>query len=331
MEIDRSSKKELISIIMPVYQAKNWLEDSIYSVLRQTYENYELILVDDGSTDGSGDICDKMAASFQQIHVYHQKNGGVSNARNNGLSHASGEYLMFLDCDDSICENTLEILAHKMKTVEADAVFFGFCRCNRSGLKENVVVDLKEGIYKDNEIKKAFMKFFDTNIANNIGTKLYKRECLREVRFDETANIYEDIRFCLAAVKGMQSIYFLDKCLYNYEYKNENSLYTTYKSGYYLNFCKCMNELYHWMYGTEGFEYWYANRYMLGIKGAIVNAKKHKSTFKQEFYKICDSEEMKRAKKVLQKNNYKDISVKTKIQFFMIWYKNYYGVKLLWK
>lgn len=331
IEIGGNSGEGLISVIMPVYQAKNWLEDSIYSVLRQTYKNYELILVDDGSTDGSEDICDKMAASFPQICVYHQENRGVSSARNNGLLHANGEYLMFLDCDDSISENALEILAHKMKTVEVDAVFFSFCRCNGSGLKENIAVDLQEGLYKHNEIKNAFMKFFDSNIANNIGTKLYKRECLRGVWFDETANIYEDVRFCLAAVKGMQAIYFLNKCLYNYEYKNVNSLFTSYKSGYYYNLCKFMKELYCWMDGTERFEYWYANRFMLGIKGAIENAKKNDSTFKQEFYKICEDEEMRRVKKILQKNKYKDISLKAKIHFFMIWHKNYYGVKLLWK
>ncbi len=326
-----SDKKGLISVIMPVYQAKDWLEESVNSVLRQTYKNYELILVDDGSTDGSADMCDKMAAVFPQIHVFHQKNKGVSSARNNGLQHAVGEYIMFLDCDDSISENALEVLMHKMEHVNVDIIFFNFYRCNRSGLKEAVAVDLQEGLYKHDEMKKVFMKFFDSNIANNIGTKLYKRKCLREKRFDETANIYEDIRFCLAAVKEAQSIYFLNKPLYNYEYKNENSLFTTYKNSYYVNFCKYMRELYNWMIGNQEFEYWYANKFMFGIKGAIVNAKKQKSTFRQEFYKICNNEEMRRVKKILQKNKYRDISLKVRIQFLMIWHKNYFGVKLLWK
>jgi glycosyltransferase involved in cell wall biosynthesis len=321
----------LISVIMPVYQAESWLEDSIRSVLNQTYKKYELILVDDGSSDRSGLICDKMAELYQNIRVFHQENHGVSSARNLGLDNVAGDYILFLDCDDSIPEYTLELLAEKMSKEDVDIIYFTFCRCYLSGKRNRVVIDLQEGSFGGEEIKETFIKFFDSNIAHNIGTKLYRREVLEDVRFDENASIYEDVRFCLAAMKKAQKIYYLDKCLYNYEYKNENSLVTIYKENYYESCCKFMDELYDWGIGKTKYQEWYSKMLMFRMQAAIKNAKKNKQTFKQEFHRICNNAGIGAARNLLRANRYKGIPIKNVIQFIMIWNKNYYGVKFLWK
>ena len=100
-----------ISIIVPVYNAKSYLSRCIDSILNQTYQDFELILVDDGSTDCSGEICDKYASNDIRIRVFHKPNGGVSSARNLGLSKINGNYVIFVDSDDFLMPNHLEILA----------------------------------------------------------------------------------------------------------------------------------------------------------------------------------------------------------------------------
>lgn len=92
-----------LSIIVPVYNVKNYLSDCLDSILNQTYRDFEMILVDDGSTDGSGELCDQYAAQDERISVIHQKNQGLSVTRNHGIARAKGEYLMFVDSDDYLC------------------------------------------------------------------------------------------------------------------------------------------------------------------------------------------------------------------------------------
>ena len=103
-----------VSVIIPVYNVKLYLERCVYSVLRQTYKDLEIILVDDGSKDNSGELCDQLALSDQRIRVIHQENQGLSGARNTGISQATGEYIIFLDSDDEwLLDNGLEVLMQK--------------------------------------------------------------------------------------------------------------------------------------------------------------------------------------------------------------------------
>lgn len=115
-------EKELISVIVPVYQVKDYLRATLDSVLSQSYENWELILVDDGSSDGSGEICDEYAGKDTRIRVVHQQNQGVSAARNLGMELAEGEYLTFLDADDLIEKDYLRVLWQDAKEYGAAVV-----------------------------------------------------------------------------------------------------------------------------------------------------------------------------------------------------------------
>ena len=127
MELE-STSKPLVSVIIPVYNVKNYLNQCLTSVLAQTYQNLEIILVDDGSTDGSREICDAYAFRDRRIMVLHQDNAGVSAARNWALDRCQGEYLTFVDADDYIEKDLVEVLLHNLLVLKADVVS---CYSNR--------------------------------------------------------------------------------------------------------------------------------------------------------------------------------------------------------
>ncbi len=117
----------LFSLIVPVYNVADYLPSCMESLQHQDFTDYEIILVDDGSTDGkSGALCDEYAASFPNVRVIHQENGGLGAARNTGLEHASGEYVFFIDSDDYIADNTLSILSRAIQQYAADMLVFTF-------------------------------------------------------------------------------------------------------------------------------------------------------------------------------------------------------------
>ena len=115
----------MVSIIIPVYNVEKYLPRCIESVLSQTYSSIEIILVDDGSVDNSGKICDEIASVNPKVKVIHKENGGLSDARNAGIKIAQGEYFSFIDSDDWIHEDTYRILADKIKQNHADIICFG--------------------------------------------------------------------------------------------------------------------------------------------------------------------------------------------------------------
>lgn len=129
------------SVVIPVYNVMEYLEKCVQSVLDQTCSDYEIILVDDGSTDDSGKLCDTLAAATpDKVRVIHQENGGLGAARNTGLEHADGEYLVFIDSDDYVAPNMLEKLSQKMDAMSADIYTFGF-RTDKNGDTSAVFVD----------------------------------------------------------------------------------------------------------------------------------------------------------------------------------------------
>lgn len=110
----------MISIIIPVYNVKLYLDNCIQSVIQQSYTDFECILVDDGSTDGSSEICDQWAEKDNRIIIVHQPNGGVSSARNKGLEQAKGEYICFIDSDDWVDVDYLSAMINNLKEKETD-------------------------------------------------------------------------------------------------------------------------------------------------------------------------------------------------------------------
>lgn len=220
--------KPLISVIIPVFNAEKRLELSIKGVLNQTYENIELILVDDGSTDSSLMICEKYSKYDQRVKVIHQLNARVSAARNRGIQEASGQFIIFMDSDDLIDTNTYEEVMKYMLDDSVDMVIFGV---RFEYYKDDVLVKSKtKAIDKDivfevNNIKNEFFDLYDKNYLSSVWNKMIKASIIKENRilFENDMSIYEDFKFALDVLEKSQKVWALATPYYRY-YNNLKSL-----------------------------------------------------------------------------------------------------------
>ena len=176
-----------ISVIIPVYNAEKTLKRCIDSVLQQDYKNLQVILIDDGSTDGSSDLCDLYATKEKRIEVVHQKNGGVCKARNTGLDLATGDYITFLDNDDYIKENAYSTMMDNLEKSNADICL---CRFLNGNLKNTISSEphaprIPAGIYDSYDIEKYLYSgnWYLNGLACAIWNKLYPRKLLDDFRF----------------------------------------------------------------------------------------------------------------------------------------------------
>ena len=171
----------MISIIVPVYNAEAFLKKCVESIQEQTFAEWELLLVDDGSTDGSGELCDELAATDTRIRVFHKQNGGVSSARNAGIEAAQGDGLMFVDADDSLSPELCSILA--AHSAEAEIVISGYCDCSPAG--EQDVIPQVEGVLDKAGLEACFEDLYTRNMLNAPWAKLYSREMVGDLRYDD--------------------------------------------------------------------------------------------------------------------------------------------------
>lgn len=208
-----------ISLVMPVYNAEDYLHYSIGSVLKQKYDNWELILVDDGSKDSSAKICDEYACQDSRILVIHKNNGGPSAARNIGLNMVHGQWIMFLDADDYLFDNALLILMEKV-TSESVIIQFG----HQDGGFNNIpkISKVKEAFLEDT-VKDLVM---DKNYVGYIWNKMYSQTIINSSRFNEQYRMSEDVLFnaeIFLKLGKTQKVQFLDDVLY-YHSANPDSL-----------------------------------------------------------------------------------------------------------
>lgn len=166
-------------MIVPVYKAERFLDRAVASMLKQSYENWEMILVDDGSPDRSGEMCDGYAKKDTRIHAIHQENQGQSGARNTGLAACRGDYLYFLDSDDYIAPNTLEILLHYALPKDADIVMHGHYKV-RAGQIENEA----DWTYSE-EVESLRDAILLDHLPNFACAKLFRRALWENVRFPQ--------------------------------------------------------------------------------------------------------------------------------------------------
>ncbi|MGY4539590.1 glycosyltransferase involved in cell wall biosynthesis [Mucilaginibacter sp. UYNi724] len=206
-----------LSIIVPVYNKERYIAACFDSILNQTYDDFELIVVNDGSTDGSYQKCLEYAVKDNRIKLIDQKNAGVSAARNKGLSLAKGTYIGFIDSDDTIEADMYEMLINNICAVDGD---ISVCRLRAVFPNKTVSPRENEGsmVYKHDEALQLFFKGqFDVS-ANN---KIYNAKLLKNIRFE--GRIYEDILFVCKAFLAAQTVVFENKVKYNYLVR-ENSV-----------------------------------------------------------------------------------------------------------
>lgn len=211
--------KDMISVIVPVYNVEKYLEKCLNSLVNQTYKNIEIIVVDDGATDGSGEIADGFALKYDFVKVIHTKNGGLSAARNVGLENASGEYIAFVDSDDWVDLNTFEQL-HKL-IIKGD---YGFASC---GLSEEFGTETGQNFeavdYNSCDQKVLFNLILTTKyVCGYACNKLFKRENIGDLRFDEKLLSCEDIDFCSKFASKCRSAIYTKAPFYHYRQRTDS-------------------------------------------------------------------------------------------------------------
>ena len=221
----------LVSIIVPVYNVEQYLDECIQSIINQSYSNFEMILVDDGSTDRSGEICDYYSDIDDRVIAVHKKNGGQSSARNTGLEIAAGKYIGFVDSDDCVEKNYLETL-------------LDLCISNNMGMScinYNEIIDGK----KDREepdgktVELNSIKFLEEivrrdhrfNITYCVWTKLFRRDIVEDLRFPE-GKVYEEIMYITKAVKESNGCIYKNAKLYNYRIREGSTTKSKYVDGF---------------------------------------------------------------------------------------------------
>lgn len=220
MEYMTDRDKGMISVIVPVYNVKNYLDECVQSIINQTYKNLEIILVDDGSTDGSAEICDRYAASDTRVRVIHKENGGQSSARNIGINIARGEYIGFVDSDDIISLRMFEILHQlcletqcEISCIRFSTIYNEIDQRNQKGIS----LDKKPYIFTDKETfhKMLFPEENNAYITQSVCGRLFSREMIREFRFPEN-EVYEEIMFNTYVLYKAGKMAYLDEKLYFY-------------------------------------------------------------------------------------------------------------------
>jgi glycosyltransferase involved in cell wall biosynthesis len=211
-----------ISVIIPVYNVEKYVRKSINSILEQTYKNYEIILIDDGSTDSSGKICDEYASKYECIKVFHQKNSGQSVARNRGIEEASGKYICFLDSDDWYSNNALEEFVNLVNNYNVDISIINVFNTTKEENQYTAKNDIK--VYEQTEALTQLFK--NASVFGTSCNKLYKKELFDNIKFPPN-RFWEDMYISFdILMENTQVAFSKNACLY---YRHRQNSTTTSK------------------------------------------------------------------------------------------------------
>lgn len=211
-----------VSVIVPVYNVEIYLKKCINSILNQTFRNLEIILVDDGSTDDSGIICDEYALIDERLKVIHKENGGLSSARNIGIDNATGDYLAFIDSDDWIEPNMLEVLLERIKQDNSDISICEYLEVYNEEEKITNTTMIENKIFTN---YKALKNIYDNklNITMTVTwNKLYKKELFKNITFPN-GKIHEDEFTTYKLLYAAEKVSYINKKMYYYR-QRENSI-----------------------------------------------------------------------------------------------------------
>ncbi|MDD2250511.1 MAG: glycosyltransferase [Tissierellia bacterium] len=211
-----------LSIIIPVYQAESYLKPCIDSVLEQTFSNFELILINDGSTDRSGEVCEEYAQLDARVKVFHQVNKGQSAARNTGINNSLGRYIGFVDNDDKISPAMFEILIKNIEETQADISACSFIQLNEEGEKQHDKHTYERCVLSNAEGMRELLSRKKLDIY--VWTKVYDKRFLdqHEIRFEEGKND-EDMLFNYQAFTFSKKCVFEDNPLYLYNHREKSA------------------------------------------------------------------------------------------------------------
>lgn len=305
-------KKGLISIIVPIYNIEMYLKRCVDSLINQTYKNIEILLVNDGSTDNSPLICKEYEEKHKNVIVFlDKKNGGVSDARNLGLKHATGEYVTFVDADDYVDEKFIEKLYNQVKDNPAVLVI-----SNAKNFDDNSIIETKKLIEKEIELNKEQCikelllekKFFSVCWG-----KLYKTELAKQIEFDKSMKIAEDFKYIMdyfKKIKENDKVIIIPDRLYYYYLRQGSAI----RSGFdnrWIDEIKLCEKYIEKFSKTDYYKYAIKRYVRINITCAI------KFNLNKEKYKFIRNNISKYKSEYIL---FKKVSIKEKIIFLIILY-----------
>jgi glycosyltransferase involved in cell wall biosynthesis len=254
-------EQPLISIIIPVYNGEKYLRPCIDSILHQTYQHWELLLIDDGSPDSSGAICDEYA-SDPRISVVHKENGGQASARNQGVAMAKGEYISFVDCDDWLETDMYERMVQTMHSQQAEIIICGYIEEYKSRQKK-VHADGEMKVYEASEALKLVLR---GKIGSYLWSMLFRREVVQELMPD--LNPYEDHATIFKWISHARRVVVLHQAFYHYRQLGSSSLHS-YNPKKGNHFFQAIKERYHYIADRNLLPGWESENRILYLRGCI--------------------------------------------------------------
>lgn len=323
--------KDLITVVVPIYKVEKYLEKCIDSIIKQTYENLEIILVDDGSPDKCPQICDEYAKNDSRIRVIHKENGGVSSARNIGMENARGKWIAFIDADDWIEEKYFEKMLDRVKTNDADIVLCGY---NRVMPNCNIKINSNGGDEKVNA-KEYLIKVLNPQTGYGfVHMKIIKKQVIGDTRFDTDLKVGEDALFNIEISKKINTAILVKEALYNYR-NNSESVVKKFDKNYVDKYLKSMvkNRKYIFEnYNDEEIKQNYYNFVAFHVMLIAVNYCYHPENKEKNklsvLKKVCKQKEYKEG---IEKSNYNNLSMTRKITLYTLKHKLFVLTALICK
>lgn len=267
---------EIISVIVPVFNTAPYLKRCVESVLNQSYQNFELILIDDGSTDGSGDICDSFVRQNNHIRVFHQENSGVCVARNKGIKEMNGDYFMFLDSDDTLDASTLELCYDRIIQDNSDVVIFGWQQIQNGQI-------IKVGVYGNGKIAGSIEVVKDILEDRHIYGGGYPNKMWRTSTFIEQGKslpmfnpqlfYVEDMEWVTRMLLNINSISLINKIFYNYYLRDDSaSRNIEAQEQRLIGYHNTMKEIVNDLQGESDIQFWFRGIYYTELINSTLDA-----------------------------------------------------------
>ena len=285
----------LVSIIVPVYNAEKYLAECVESILTQTHQDIECVLIDDGSTDASPMICDRFARQDPRVAFYRQENSGVSAARNHGLQVAKGDLILFADSDDVLKNSMVAEMTETMESQQADCVVCGIAFFSDSLADASEEV-LPRVVLRGREAAAFFAAEYSATLMNSPCNKLYKKALIHS-SFDASIDLGEDLLFNLQYFRSISSIVYLDKALYCYRRNIAGSLSVKLRANMHeianRLYKACMDYLHIYedegVFQTQKLSYFHFKNLQLATLGAVQMEKTKKDKLNRLREICCDA------------------------------------------
>lgn len=220
------NKMKLFSIIIPVYNCENYIKKCLNSIIEQQFKDYEVIIIDDGSTDNSGNICDDFSKNNKQIRVFHNKNKGVSYSRNFALKKVNGEYVLFIDSDDYVDDDYLLKINEILKKEKCDLINMGFYSEVQNNYKTYYdKISIPYLRLNKNDLKKKIVYLWDSHMLYNVWNKIYRYEIIKKnnILFPNY-NFGEDMYFNKKYMECITNFCNIEECFYHYVRERKGSI-----------------------------------------------------------------------------------------------------------